>query len=1161
MRIRGVEFPRALIEAHERGELVIFVGAGASMPSPSDLPSFAVLVETIRDQSCLADVIGAVNGEVNFRPLDELLDQMATDHGVDVHARIASLIDAPNSKPNPVHEAIARLAASSPHMRIVTTNYDHHLQRSSDRVMPEYLAPALPVGNDFEGIVYLHGRLGQDPSKLISTATDFGKAYLTDAWAAQFLDRMFASHPVLFIGYSHNDTIMKYLARGLGGRAKPRYILTNEPDSPLWKQLGVEPVHCSHEGLSIALDEWASQASMGLLAHREHVRALVAEQEPSQIPDDIAYLESIIANETTVKFFTEYARGELWLRWLANNDKFRALFNQGAPSDSSSWVLPTWFAESYVTEELSDVALTVVTQMGGRLGPELAFAIGRHLARDTVSMPPQLRPWLLLVASDLRYRHPNFLDFILPKLVLPTDRHTALFLIDHLTEPALRLAPQLYGDSFEIDVRGDDYWLRRAWKDVFLPNITEVADELILIVDRQLRRADRELSLADTTGIARSRPSDFREAIEPHPQDQYPGPLAFLVDVARDCLEALIEADDARVQLHIESWADSNVTLLRRLAVHGWGKRLVGDATEKLRWIGGRGWIADRDLRHEVERIIVENVGQADAETTDALVTDIAAIAGEDDFGRWRAFRLLKLVIETAPTLVSAQEALAVLQRDYPVLEEQVPRIIEQDKTPAVPLPTSAAELHTTIGEDMSGLRGRVVDLEAKAEQFDAYQWERFGRLLSEVVQQWPEDGFIILDSVGQDHTETTKVVVRGWASAELDSGQDERVIARVASLELAPIVDYVAYMLDALVSVRAQTTNWRVLPAAIELAKKCWDAIDPRFGEGATGDDLVLFAFNHPSGRVASFWISVLSDDWTVREDTWDGLNPDVAAYLQSMLDGNDTRAEVVETVFGAYLRFFHGADATWCQSHLLPRFDWKDPARARRVWDGYLSTGTWTNGLLSAGFLSLLIETVGHREVFRSDRGRRLLSQLAAVAMFADFDPQPWITQLLTGATASDRVEWAEQVTFHLRSLEPEAAEQQWHRWIHAYWQDRVDSIPMILDAAEAAAMANWAIFFKESMSEAIELALRTPAGLGDHALFFYDLTPPSGSSRIEHAPEHLAALVSHLLTSTNKPFHGGYELPDVLSSLESHGVSVEAIQRIRGEAVRLDIPLGQA
>ena len=77
-----------------------------------------------------------------------------------------------------------------------------------------YEAPALPLGRDFTGIVYLHGSIDRAPSRLVVTDRDFGHAYLTDAWAARFLQEMFRKYTVFFIGYSHNDVVMNYLARG-----------------------------------------------------------------------------------------------------------------------------------------------------------------------------------------------------------------------------------------------------------------------------------------------------------------------------------------------------------------------------------------------------------------------------------------------------------------------------------------------------------------------------------------------------------------------------------------------------------------------------------------------------------------------------------------------------------------------------------------------------------------------------------------------------------------------------------------------------------------------------------------------------------------------------------------------------------------------------------
>ncbi|KUK82574.1 MAG: hypothetical protein XD96_0775 [Petrotoga mobilis] len=81
--------------------------------------------------------------------------------------------------------------------------------------VPIYRAPALPLGHQFSGIIYLHGCVDQKPEELILTDKDFGRVYLTEGWATRFLVEVFGNYKVLFVGYSHNDLPMEYLGRGL----------------------------------------------------------------------------------------------------------------------------------------------------------------------------------------------------------------------------------------------------------------------------------------------------------------------------------------------------------------------------------------------------------------------------------------------------------------------------------------------------------------------------------------------------------------------------------------------------------------------------------------------------------------------------------------------------------------------------------------------------------------------------------------------------------------------------------------------------------------------------------------------------------------------------------------------------------------------------------
>jgi hypothetical protein len=47
MRIREVDFPKPLLDAQRSGNLVVFAGAGVSIPAPSNYPNFDRLAEEV----------------------------------------------------------------------------------------------------------------------------------------------------------------------------------------------------------------------------------------------------------------------------------------------------------------------------------------------------------------------------------------------------------------------------------------------------------------------------------------------------------------------------------------------------------------------------------------------------------------------------------------------------------------------------------------------------------------------------------------------------------------------------------------------------------------------------------------------------------------------------------------------------------------------------------------------------------------------------------------------------------------------------------------------------------------------------------------------------------------------------------------------------------
>ena len=257
----SVDLPSEVVEAHSDGRLVFFVGAGASLDAPSSLPSFGKLARDLANAARVPfDETAAI---------DLFLGSMPANF--DTHGHAHRMISRSDSTFNPTHSEIVRVASAIGSARIVTTNFDDHLWSAavaeSVQIDDKWIGPALPLGDAFTGIVHLHGSVLRMPNELVLTDRDFGRAYLTDAWATRFLQKMFEEFTVLFVGYSHDDPIMRYLSLGLPSKTR-RYVLTHRPADDKWSHLGILPVGYpatdeDHGALLAALRAWDSRARMG----------------------------------------------------------------------------------------------------------------------------------------------------------------------------------------------------------------------------------------------------------------------------------------------------------------------------------------------------------------------------------------------------------------------------------------------------------------------------------------------------------------------------------------------------------------------------------------------------------------------------------------------------------------------------------------------------------------------------------------------------------------------------------------------------------------------------------------------------------------------------------------------------------------------------------
>jgi len=304
----GPNIPFKLMNELDDGRVVFFCGAGISMAS--GLPGFGGLVEYIYDQT--GERKTDLEEElINSKQYDKALGQLEgrLNEGRLRQVVIERLSQKAKRGSIEIHKSLLSLSQTSEGLRLITTNFDNRFESAGARSAQIDAAPKLPVpkAHNWHSLTYLHGRItsGSKGNDLVLTGADFGRAYLTERWAARFISELFREFTVVFVGYSLNDPVMSYMVDALAAERKKgvRYNVAyafgsyNDPakqqeTETAWRGKSVEPIlyHAptnNHALLNQTLAEWAR-----IRKDPFHARAQIAVSGirtlPSGVNDPIA---------------------------------------------------------------------------------------------------------------------------------------------------------------------------------------------------------------------------------------------------------------------------------------------------------------------------------------------------------------------------------------------------------------------------------------------------------------------------------------------------------------------------------------------------------------------------------------------------------------------------------------------------------------------------------------------------------------------------------------------------------------------------------------------------------------------------------------------------------------------------------------------------------
>lgn len=1146
MRFGEVDIPQELINARREGDLAVFAGAGVSVGPPSNLPGFDELVRCVAE-----DTPGVDPEERKEKRFDRFLGELHRGgEGVNVHEIVHREIGRRKSAPTTLHYELLRLFSGPGQVRLITTNFDSHFKTAArehfDGGVPHYYAPSLPPGDDFSGIAYLHGSVEQTPEKLVLTDEDFSQAYITKGWARRFLQRLFSDCYILFVGYSHGEAVIEYLARGIPATDdKGRFALDKGWEDPCddpteWEYFGIRPIEYprnaeggDHANLPKALKVWNRYARETARERAERIETIV-DQAPSELSkhqSDI--LEDRLQTSQGARHFTDAASSPSWLFWAHSEGFLSGLFESGS-LDTPEKIFAQWIG-SNVLPEHPDAVRSLIGPNANRLNPEfwerIVWGLWDNNETEALS-PEELIRWsqLLLISPPANLHDLSLL--LSDGLRMPADRKAALLLFEFLTEPiaAFQKAfthPDSGADQTEpsaqhkVKLRDETSQLPRAWEQVLKPYLPDIAIETESIARANLQKLYRLYESVDRTHPNGETPvSIHRSAIESHPQDEHSSRQEgeyVLIDAARDSIECLLENQPDRASRVIQNWSEAGIPLLERLAVHAMAENPHVDPETKIHWLLDRDWIYTPRLKHEVFRLLRQVYPNADDPAREALLVQVWEEwpeEGEKDRERkaYRVYNLIQWLADHAEECSLVEDRLEEIESEFP------------DFTPREhpDLDYWVGEFEPIQPEDYS---------EELLRRSPANQFDRIVNVLEDDWIPHAEDsldeddvqtaisknfewGYDLMEELAdRDRWEENvwRAVWRGMRETTLGPGDWERLLEFIETYtELHSHTNGLASLLEQ----RSKPDTGDLPLSHLDTAEGIADAVyaESRGKPITVGGDARLSdqLLNHPGASLAFFYIYAL---WNRNEERdISGLPEEYQERFETILDENNRAAQAGQMVLGARLSFLHHIDEDWVLDTLLPHFGWEIEGLGRRVWTGLLYMGQSLPPALAQEMKETSRNAFPYISEESEDFRNRLAGFVASLSLSDAIDPleEKWLQKYLDDAE-QDRVRWANQMRRRLGQLEEIRVGQVWKSWLEEYWELRLDGKPP-LTAEEAAAMIEWMPALEPLIGEVVTLICEGPApDFQPHSGFFLEMEDQEFGNR---HPSQITALLTFIL-----------------------------------------------
>lgn len=1103
MFINGINFPNKILEAIQSDNLVVFAGAGVSANEPTLLPDFKELTNRI------AEGTGKSLGD--DEPCEVFLGHLKST-GVNVNQQAADLLSSEELKHNEMHEAIIDLFNSPSKVKIVTTNYDQMfekvLEKKSVRV-PVFSAPALPLGDDVDGIIHIHGTI-DNPRYMVITDDDFGKAYLTEGYTARFLERLFQTYTVLFIGYSYNDIILRYLTRAMSRNADVARFVMTEEDSYKWKDLGISSVYFpsgEYGRLKESVKKLGQRTKRSLIEWKSQFKE-ISERPPSDFSLDTE-IDYCLASVEKARILADCIGGEEWLIALDKKGCFDNLFVSEGELSEFDRIWKDWLIKKFVGT--NDAPLKrVLIKRGCNIHPELAKGMLRKIGIGADNISDNVIEEYTIILE--KYIEATWEIFRIIEILSKRNLYTTCQkLFAKYFDITFILEKNFWTEENYIwkhRFKGDFYYINESWEACREAFLDKYPDRLLYLIKNTI------CELHDKYKLLRSK-SDLDEpwqtamiVIEDRDEQLEENPFILLSNIFWQSCKALEKTKRVFVKEFLLICLQESSELLGKIVLKALRELEEITPNEKFDIFIDNVPISSISSKEQIFLLIASIFNDITEDRKNCLI-DLIESQNEFDEERHNEYQKYNWCVwikRYCPNniRINKMEEEILSRNDFEPREH--PELDFESSTAVWIADKSPIEQSQMLQMDLNDLLEYLAEYNENS--FEGYSRDGLLNVFSQCCKSDYNWTIKIAESLIEkrfDKVDVWSRMIQGIKEADIDIDKRIKLLSYLSE-HIGIVGDTIGlakFLKDTIEkdTIKNEFTTYEL--QLFEIANAIWENRDDHdYGFGRLIDTTI----NSALGNVLLSYIYMISycDE--------EGIPKKYKEVFDKNLDLDGLDKEISLCVLAGYFNFLCMRDYDWCIEKFTDILEGKEQSSFAAAWEGILFFSHHLNRDIADVLAPIYLKAVKHIDWLSSEVRNGFIDLYLLLLIHAIEEPCiRYIPEFYDVATEEDRNEFVSRIEYRLRSMESDLKLQWWNQWLKQYLNNRFQNKPKGLIASEYKIIMNWLPELREVFDEAVDIICDNEMPSKVDRMFLYRVKK---NNIVEDHPHSLIKLLTSML-----------------------------------------------